>query len=196
MDLHVVGKKGLSFFRYLGEPLAGSYTHFGDRPSHEDVEKLADEFMQSYAEARTDRVAVCYQRYYSGGVQRPWLQVLLPIETEPEAQTPEQKRSAGAPQAVVDYIYSPDAESILRQLLPAYFKTSLWHAFLENAVGEQRARMVAMKNATDNAGEIIEHLTRTFNRQRRARFGQGQGADQDRARRPPCRATEAIGVAS
>jgi F-type H+-transporting ATPase subunit gamma len=166
--LHVVGKKGLAYFRYVGEALAGGHTQFGDRPAFADVEVLAEQFMEAYAEERTDRVAVVYQKYLSAGVQRPWTQVLLPLETA-TAESEAAARTAG-PHAVVDYIYSPDAESLLRQLLPAYFKTSLYHAFLENAVGEQRARMVAMKNATDNAETMIKTLTRMYNRARQSQI--------------------------
>lgn len=166
VDLHVVGKKGLAFFRYLKEPLAGSYAHFGDRPAYADVEKLAEAFMTAYATAATDRVVVCFQRYHSAGVQRPHLETLLPLE----AVVPEAEAKAAGAVAAVDYIYSPDAESILQRLLPAYFKTMLYHAFLENVVGEQRARMVAMKNATDNAETMIKTLTRLYNRARQAQI--------------------------
>ena len=165
VELHVVGKKGVAFFRYLREPLASSHTHFGDKPGYEAVDKLAQELLEAYAEARTDRVEVVYQRFYSAGVQRPWRQVLLPIEAPREDVA-----GTGAARATVDYIYSPDAVSLFAALLPAYFKTSLYHAFLENAVGEQRARMVAMKNATDNAETMIKTLTRKYNRARQSQI--------------------------
>lgn len=172
--LHVVGKKGLTFFRYLKEPLAGSYTHFGDKPTYAGVEKLAEELLQAYAAARTDRVAVVYQRYHSAGVQRPALDVVLPLARQEPSPAPSPGREAAATarrlQAQVEYLYSPDAVSLLRQLLPAYVKNAVYQMFLETVVGEQRARMVAMKNATDNADTMIKTLTRLYNRARQSQI--------------------------
>jgi F-type H+-transporting ATPase subunit gamma len=162
--LHVVGKKGVTYFRYLKVTMVGSYVHFGDKPLYPDVEKLADELIAAYSEGRTDRVVVVYQKYYSSGVQRPIAETLLPIETEAAAG------GGGAGKPASDYIYSPDPETLLRQLLPAYFKTALYHAFLETVVGEHRARMVAMKNATDNADTMIKSLTRLYNRARQSQI--------------------------
>jgi len=164
VDLHVVGKKGLAFFRFAREPIAAGYTHFGDRPNYADVEVLADALIAAYATARTDRVEVVSQRYESAGVQRPWTETLLPLAT------PASGGAAKAGGRAVEYLYSPDATSLLKQLLPAYFKTALYHTFLENVVGEQRARMVAMKNATDNAETMIKTLTRLYNRARQSQI--------------------------
>jgi len=164
VDLHVVGKKGLAYFRFAREAIAMGYTHFGDRPTYADIEVLADAFIAAYAAALTDRVEVVSQRYESAGVQRPWIETLLPLATP--AAGGDGKRGG----RIVEYLYSPDATSLLKQLLPAYFKTALYHTFLENVVGEQRARMVAMKNATDNAETMIMTLTRLYNRARQAQI--------------------------
>jgi F-type H+-transporting ATPase subunit gamma len=165
--LHAVGKKGITYFKFRGIPLASASTHFGDKPLYADVEKLADELMAAYTAARTDQVAVCYQKHYSAGVQRPHLLVLLPLV--PQAPpAPDIGRTAA--QAQVEYLYSPDAATLLQRLLPAYVKTVLYHVFLETVVGEQRARMVAMKNATDNADTMIKGLTRMYNRARQAQI--------------------------
>jgi len=166
--LHVVGKKGISFFRFRGAALAGTHTAFGDRPTYEAVEKLAQTFIDDYVQERTDRVVVCSQRYFSSAVQRPHVQVLLPITTE--AASEEAAAQGPARQGPVDYLYSPDAASLLGQLLPAFFKTVLFQIFLESAVGEHRARMVAMKNATDNAETMIKSLTRMYNRARQGQI--------------------------
>ena len=160
--LSVVGKKGILSLRHAREAAAGEFTHFADKPAYADVEVLANEFIDAYAAGRTDRVVVIYQQYLSAAVQRPIVQTLLPLEAPKAAEGATRKRA--------DYIFSPDAESILKQLLPAYFKTSLYHAFLENVVGEHRARMVAMKNATDNAEEMIKTLTRLYNRARQSQI--------------------------
>ena len=164
--LHAVGKKGISFLRFQRVERAADYVHFGDKPSYQDVETLANRFIDDYAAARTDRVIVVYQRYVSAGVQRPWADVLLPLtprQADPGA-------AATAPRTRADYVYSPSAEELLRELLPAYFKTTLYHVFLENVVGEHRARMVAMKNATDNAEEMSRILTRKYNRARQSQI--------------------------
>jgi F-type H+-transporting ATPase subunit gamma len=159
--LHVVGKKGVTYFKYLQTPMAGSYTHFADKPLYADVEKLADEFIAAYAEGRTDRVAVVYQKYYSAGVQRPMVEVLLPLEPPAAAEGKTTAR---------EYLYSPDSVTLFKQLLPAYLKTTLYLVFLETVVGEHRARMVAMKNATDNADTMIKTLTRLYNRARQSQI--------------------------
>jgi F-type H+-transporting ATPase subunit gamma len=157
---HVTGKKGITALRHARWALAGEYVHFGDRPQYADIEKLAGEFMAAYESARTDRVVVVYQKYHSAAVQRPNLLALLPLERAAE----------GVASRPSQYLYSPDAASILKSLLPAYFRTALYHAFLENVVGEQRARMVAMKNATDNAESMIKSLTRAYNRARQSQI--------------------------
>lgn len=160
--LYVAGKKGINGLRPSGIRLAGELLQFGDRVQYDDVEKLANQFIAAYEDAKTDRVAVVSQRYVSAAVQRPHVQVLLPLETAAV--------EAGKKAQRVEYLYSPDAASILKSLLPAYFRTALYHAFLENAVGEQRARMVAMKNATDNAEGMIKALTRAYNRARQSQI--------------------------
>jgi F-type H+-transporting ATPase subunit gamma len=157
----VAGKKGLNYYKFVGQELTGSHSHFGDRPRYDQVEVLAETLLQDYAAARTDRVAVVYQHWHSAGVQRPGVDVLLPLQ--PPTARQETRRQA-------EYIFSPDAETLLHQLLPAYFKTTLYHAFLENVVGEQRARMVAMKNATDSADDMIKLLTRKYNRARQSQI--------------------------
>lgn len=165
VDLHVVGKKGIAFMRFRGEELRQTYTHFGDKPTYADVERLADEFIAAYEVEHTDQVAVVYQRFHSAAVQRPTVDVLLPIAT----QSADVEAEGGAP-APAEYLYSPDAQSLLAELLPAYFKTTLYHVFLETVVGEHRARMVAMKNATDSAEEMIRTLTRLYNRARQTQI--------------------------
>lgn len=161
--LQVSGKKGISFFKFRGRALAATYTDFGDKPEYAAVEALADALIADYASGNTDRVAVCYQRYLSAAVQRPQLDVLLPI-------TPRQPPAGTAPPRRRESLYSPDAAALLATLLPAYFKSTLYHVFLETVVGEHRARMVAMKNATDNAETMIKTLTRMYNRARQGQI--------------------------
>jgi len=167
IDLHVVGKKGIAFFRFRGEAIRQGYTHFGDKPTYAAVEKLANACIEAYESERTDQVAVVYQRFHSAAVQRPAADVLLPIT----AAAGDDGDALSTPRATsAEYLYSPDAESLLTVLLPAYFKTTLYHVFLETVVGEHRARMVAMKNATDSAEEMIRTLTRKYNRARQTQI--------------------------
>ena len=162
LELHVSGKKGIAFFKFRGVELAGSYTEFGDKPRYAAVEALAEKLLDAYTSRRTDRVAVVYQRYVSAAVQRPYLEVLLPMAPPPAA--PAAKLVGG------EVLCSPTAAELLQRLLPAAFKTTLYQLFLETAVGEQRARMVAMKNATDNAETMIKTLTRMYNRARQGQI--------------------------
>ena len=167
VDLHVVGKKGIAFLRFRKQEIHQMYTHFGDKPTFAEVEVLANAFIEDYEAGRTDQVAVVYQRFHSAAVQRPAIDVLLPLTTRPAAESADED---AAPAGAVEYLYSPDAESLLARLLPAYFKTTLYHVFLETVVGEHRARMVAMKNATDSAEEMITTLTRMYNRARQTQI--------------------------
>ncbi|HZL84372.1 MAG TPA: ATP synthase F1 subunit gamma [Candidatus Krumholzibacteria bacterium] len=159
--LHVVGKKGIAFFRFRKFELAGAHTAFGDRPTYAPVEALAEEFLAAYESGRTDRVVVCSQRYLSAASQRPQLETLLPITPPTQADAAVRPR---------EYLVSPDAAGLMARLLPAYFKIVLYQLFLETAVGEHRARMVAMKNATDNAESMITSLTRRYNRARQGQI--------------------------
>lgn len=165
VSLHVAGKKGIAAMRFLGEALAGTYTHFGDKPQYADVQQLADAWSDDYAAGRTDRVLIVYQRYLSAAVQRPQVETLLPLVPAPPAAG---AKTGALPQ--VDYLFSPPAPALLQTLLPMAVRVILYHLFLETVVGEQRARMVAMKNATDNADTMIKTLTRLYNRARQSQI--------------------------
>ena len=172
VDLRVVGKKGAAYMRFQGTHVDQAYTEFGDNPAYDDVETLAAQLIERYATGKTDRVAVVSQRFISAGLQKPSVEVVLPLSSvtgESNEQTPA-KPAAAASAAAGNYIFSPSEAELLKVLLPAYVKTSLYHLFLENIVGEHRARMVAMKNATDNAGDFIKTLTRLYNRARQSQI--------------------------
>ena len=108
-----------------------------------------------------DRVSIVYQKWFSGGKQAPVCETLLPLGDVDVASAPEEEVEAGAKRyrPMKNYLYSPDPDSLMRELLPAYFKTTLYGDFLQAVVGEHRARMVAMKNATDAADKLIKSLT-------------------------------------
>jgi F-type H+-transporting ATPase subunit gamma len=161
VELHVVGRKGIGFFRYVGRTLATTRTDIGDRPTGADAAALVDGMMADFAAGRVDAVHVVYAKYNSPISTPPTAARILPVE--PPAK-------AGGLQR--DYILSPDAEAILSELLPLYVRNMAYRALVETVAGEQGARRTAMKNATDNAGDMLTVLRRTYNRARQAQITQ------------------------
>lgn len=159
-ELHVIGKKGLGYFRYVGRAVASSRIDVTDRPTVQNAAEIVDELIQRFASAEIDAVYVVYAKFQSALSTPPATQMILPV-TPP-------KRTGPQP----DYILLPSAEVILSQLLPSYVRNSVYRALVETAAGEQGARRTAMKNATDNAGEMLNTLRRTFNRARQAQITQ------------------------
>ena len=159
-ELHVVGKKGLGYFRYVGRAVAKSRTDITDRPTVANAAELVDELIQRFASGEIDAVHVVYAKFNSALSTPPSTQTILPV-------TPPERKGAQP-----DYILMPSAEVILTQLLPSYVRNSVYRALVETTAGEQGARRTAMKNATDNAGEMLNVLRRTFNRARQAQITQ------------------------
>lgn len=173
VELSVVGKKGMQYFRHRGQAMAATYDQFGDNVSYADVNAIAEDLIDRYSRAEIDRVMIVYQKFLSAGRQIPVAEILLPLESiqageeaAPTAEEPGEKKKEWA----ADYIFSPDPEALMKELLPAYFKSTLYNDFLQAAVGEHRARMVAMKNATDAADKLIKQLTRLYNRARQSQI--------------------------
>ncbi|MDQ6872582.1 MAG: ATP synthase F1 subunit gamma [Gemmatimonadota bacterium] len=159
-ELHVIGKKGLGYFRYVGREVASSRIDVTDRPTAENAAEIVDSLIQRFGSAEIDAVYVVYAKFQSALSTPPATQMILPV-TPPERTGPQP-----------DYILLPSAEVILTQLLPSYVRNSVYRALVETAAGEQGARRTAMKNATDNAGEMLNVLRRTFNRARQAQITQ------------------------
>jgi F-type H+-transporting ATPase subunit gamma len=159
-ELHVIGKKGLGYFRYVGRAVASSRIDVTDRPTAQNASEIVDDLIQRFASAEIDAVYVVYAKFQSALSTPPATQMILPV-TPPERKGPQP-----------DYILLPSAEVILTQLLPSYVRNSVYRALVETAAGEQGARRTAMKNATDNAGEMLNTLRRTFNRARQAQITQ------------------------
>lgn len=160
-DLEVVGRKGAVFFRFTGYPVSVHHTHFGDKPSYADVEALAEAYMKRFEEGQYDAIRIASMQFISAGRQTPVVEQLLPLKP------PSAEGSAGPS---VEYEFSPDAETLLSELLPITVKTRLFQAFSDAVVSENVARMVAMKAATDNAGKLGKSLKRNFNRARQAQI--------------------------
>jgi F-type H+-transporting ATPase subunit gamma len=159
-ELHVIGKKGVGYFRYVGRAIASSRVDISDRPTADNASEIVDDLIRRFAAGEIDAVYIVYAKFQSALSTPPSTQMILPV-TPPE-------RAGVQP----DYILLPSAEVILTQLLPSYVRNSVYRALVETAAGEQGARRTAMKNATDNAGEMLNVLRRTFNRARQAQITQ------------------------
>src|SRR5215203_2416810 len=165
-DVHMVGKKGIAYFRFLRRPLSEQTSGIGDKPRFEQVEGIANELMDRFVRGEIASVHVAYMKFLSAGQQRPVVVQLLPLK--PEAVEGEDGTQAGPP--AVEYEFSPDPRQLLDELLPAVVRVRLFQAFNDAAVSEQVARMVAMKAATDAAGDMIKALTREYNRARQTQI--------------------------
>jgi len=160
VEMHVVGRKGIGFFRYLGRTLRVARTDITDRPTASDARGLADVLIDEFTYGVLDAVYVVYAKFNSALSTPATADRVLPV-TPP-------KRNATAR----DYILAPSADAILTELLPLYVRNSVYRALVETVAGEQSARRTAMKNATDNATDIIGVLRRTYNRARQAQITQ------------------------
>ena len=161
VDLHVVGRKGIGFFRYVNRTVVGQRTDITDRPTADDAASLVDALMAEFRAGALDAVYVVYSRFLSAVSTPPATERVLPV-TPPAAKTGAQR----------DYLLYPSAEALLTELLPGYVRNAVYRALVETTAAEQGARRTAMKNATDNAGEILNVLRRTYNRARQAQITQ------------------------
>ena len=160
VELHVVGRKGIGFFRYLGRALATSRTDITDRPSAQDATSLVDVLMDGFVNGSLDAVYVISSRFNSVLSTPPHTERVLPV-------TPPAQKGARR-----DYLLFPSAERLLTELLPLYVRNTVYRALVENEASFQSAQRTAMKNATDNAGDILTNLRRTYNRARQAQITQ------------------------
>jgi F-type H+-transporting ATPase subunit gamma len=163
------GRKGRSTLRFRGYELTADWTGFSDRPDYSDAQAIAHRLAELFVAGEVDRVFVIYNHFESPLVQRVTEQEVLPI-AEHLLETDEEERRQDALRG--DFIYEPEPEEILARLLPVYLETELYRALLESAASEQGARMTAMRNASKNAGELIDTLTLQMNRARQAEITQ------------------------
>jgi F-type H+-transporting ATPase subunit gamma len=163
----VAGKKGASTLRFRRYEVGQAWTGFSDSPGYADAQAIAHYIAELYAEQEVDRVVVIYNHFESALTQRVVAQEVLPIpESLLEGDDDHSQALLG------DFIYEPEPEQILERLLPVYVETELYRALLESAASEQGARMTAMRNASKNAGELIDSLTLQMNRARQAEITQ------------------------
>jgi F-type H+-transporting ATPase subunit gamma len=169
LHLELSGKRAINYYRFQGLTAEKTFTHFEDKPSFEEVAVLANRYLADYIAGRIDRVEVAYMKFLNAARQAPVVETFLPLSTvAPERGRHAPKEAPAGPQ--IDYEFLPSASDVLQELLPISFKIRLFKAFLDAAVSEQIARRVAMKAATENAGEMIKTLTRQYNRARQAQI--------------------------
>jgi F-type H+-transporting ATPase subunit gamma len=162
--LEIAGKRGIGAFKFRGHPADDSYTHFEDKPAFDEVDVIASRYLEEYETGKLDRLDVVYMKFISIAKQQVAVETLLPLGSLGEGA--EAESAAGQTQ----YEFLPSPESILEEVVPTSFKVRLFKAFLDSAVSEQIARMVAMKSATENAGELIKQLSMQYNRARQGRI--------------------------
>ncbi|MCJ7627252.1 MAG: ATP synthase F1 subunit gamma [Longimicrobiales bacterium] len=159
-EIHSVGRKGMVYFQFRKVELASRYNDVGDTPTVEDAERIIGPLRERFEAGEVDQVLLVSAEYRSALSTPPQVVELLPIRPEEGAASAD------------SYLLSPSAQVILTRLLPAYIRNTVYKALVENAAAEHGARRTAMKSATDNAGEMLETLTRNYNRARQAQITQ------------------------
>lgn len=173
-EIHASGKKGIAYLRFVGRPATRELTGVGEKPTFEEVEKIANEMMRRFAAGEIGSLDVAYMKFISTGRQKAVVERILPLSKEevgaggeaaagPTGPGPKEPSHAAA---AVEYEFSPEPKELLAELLPATVRVRLYQCFTDAAVSEQVSRMVAMKAATDAAGDMIKRLTQQYNRAR------------------------------
>ena len=157
------GRKAVAFFRFRRVELAEVFTGFTDNPTYEKAREIGSTLTNLFEDEEADEVYLVYNRFESALNQTPVVKRLLPV-----AEEGDEDQDEGA--SYMEYV--PDAETVLKRLVPRYVETMVWQALLEGAAGEHGARMTAMKNATDNANDLVRDLTLQMNKARQAQITQ------------------------
>ena len=174
------GRRGVSSLQFRGHDVTGSYVGFTDRPAYANAREIADDMVQHYIDNDLDRVEIIYNHYVSALTQNVSHETLLPLqqidalaedEEDGEGSDPEGSDPQGDRQQA-SWLYEPEPEEILQRLIPDYVEISIYRALLESTASEHGARMTAMRNAQENASEMIDDLTLEMNRQRQAEITQ------------------------
>jgi F-type H+-transporting ATPase subunit gamma len=166
VNLELSGKRAIAYFKFQGAVAAHTFTNFEDKPTFAETDVLASRYLADYIAGRIDRVDVAYMKFISAARQTPVVETLLPLSS----LAPEPGPKAVEVKAKVEYEFLPSAGEILQEILPMSFKIRLFKCFLDAGVSEQIARRVAMKAATENAGEMIKALSLKYNRARQAQI--------------------------
>ena len=171
------GRRGVSTLTFRGREIAGSYVGFTDRPAFANAREIAQDLVTAYVDGEVDKVEIIYNGYVSALTQEVRRETLLPLQqatilegAEEESDDGSADEDEGGGRALVEY--EPDADEILGRLIPEYVEISVYRALLESTASEHGARMTAMRNASENAGELIQDLTLEMNRARQAEITQ------------------------
>jgi F-type H+-transporting ATPase subunit gamma len=167
LHLELSGKRAIAYMKFQGIPADHAYTNFEDKPQFDEVEELANRYIEAYTAGKLDRVDVVYTKFINPARQTPVIETLLPLSSV-QIETRHAKPQVASKPA--EYEFLPDAKGILEEILPEAFKVRLFKTFLDAAVSEQIARRVAMKAATENAGDMIKNISREYNRARQAQI--------------------------
>ncbi len=167
--LHVSGKRGIAYMKYRGAKVEESYDYFDVKPTFEEVDVLAEKFLSMYLKGEIDRLEVVYSKFFTMSRQKAVVETFLPM-TELRSEDTTEEKKEGVKEFLVPYEFLPSPQSILEEVVPTAFKSKLFKCFLDAAVSEQIARMVAMKAATENADTMINSLTTTYNRARQSQI--------------------------
>jgi F-type H+-transporting ATPase subunit gamma len=171
IELYVSGKKGISFFNYQKRPIRERYDQFGDLPRFNEVERVANGFIDEFVNGKVDAVYVAFMNFISAGSQKPDVMQLLPLASvESKSAKPQAATATPALHVSTMYDFYPNAQELLDELLPQTVKAALFQAFLDSVTSENVARMVAMKSATDNADKMVKSLTMEYNRARQSQI--------------------------
>jgi F-type H+-transporting ATPase subunit gamma len=162
--LYVIGRKGLSYYRFRQRPVEQSWTGFSDQPTYDDARTAVDALVEEFISLRVDQIHAVFTDFVSAGTQRAVARRFVPLVIEEVEE--------GPPEPIPQYLYEPSPEQLLDALLPRYVEARVFTALLEAAASEHAARRRAMKAATDNASELIEGLTREYNQARQSQITQ------------------------
>lgn len=183
VDFRIAGKKGLSFFRFRNYKIDEAFTDLSDRPTFADADRFTEIFVREFLAKRVDKVFLVSTNFRSAANYPPTVIELLPINPKDAlksiqagptsaAASAKTETSSGKPGLLRNFMFAPSGDAILGQLFPLYLRNMMFRALIESVAAEQSARRVAMKNATDNADEMMKQLTRKFNRARQAQITQ------------------------
>jgi F-type H+-transporting ATPase subunit gamma len=165
VELQMIGRKGVGYFRYIGRQMGAEYQDITDRPTMDDAKRVIDPLMERFEAGDLDAVEIVFAKSVSAILTPPTAVRVLPVDVEPAGD-----RQEGS--AVANYILRPSAYEIVGAVLPLYVRNTMYRALVETAASEQGARRTAMKSATDNAGEMIDKLRRVYNRARQGQITQ------------------------
>jgi F-type H+-transporting ATPase subunit gamma len=168
LKIEVSGKRGIAAFKFRKIEVQQTYTQFEDQPKFDEVEAIANRYLEQYAAGELDRLDVAYTKFVSISKQVAVVETLLPLGSLTDGDSGKDKPKEASAGSM--YEFMPSAESILQEVVPTSFKVKLFKCFLDAAVSEQISRMVAMKSATENASDMIKELSRTYNRARQSQI--------------------------